>query len=151
VEKPRIHLFGVNRSKLEEVAREKKIDLDLTNNFREANLLLTTKNYYRRKPQKIRDAEMLGIPIYALKSSNPSQLRQCLENMYMSQKDIVANIALEETEKAINQIKDGSASIELNPQNAFIRRLQHLLAKRHDLNSQSSGKEPARRVILSKR
>jgi hypothetical protein len=150
-EKPRIYLFGVNRSKLEEAAREKRLALQLTNNLKEANILLTTKNYYSRKPQKIRDAEMSGIPIYAIKSSNLPQLRQCLENIYISQKDFFASSAMDEAEKAVSQVKEGSGSVELNPQNAFIRRLQHILAKRHDLNSQSLGKEPKRRVVISKR
>lgn len=150
-EKPRIYLFGVNRSKLEEAAREKRIALHLSNNLQESNLVLTTKNYYRRKSQRIRDAEMAGIPIYAVKSSNLPQLRQCLENIFVSQKDLTANSALEEAEKAISQIKEGSGTVELNPQNAFIRRLQHILAKRYDLNSQSLGKEPKRRVVISKR
>lgn len=151
VEKPRIYLFGVNKFKLEEAAKEKHIALQITNSIREANLLLTTKNYYRRKPQKVRDAEMAGIPIYAIKSSNPTQLRQCLENIYISQKDLTVNSAMDEAERAVNQVKVGSGPVELNPQNAFIRRLQHILAKRHDLNSQSLGKEPERRVVVSKR
>jgi len=151
VEKPRIYLFGVNQSKLEEVAREKGIPLRLAYNLKDANLLLTTKNYYRRKPQKIRDAENAGIPIYAIKSSNVPQLRQCLENIYIAQRDLTVNSAMEEVEKAVNQVKEGSGPIELNPQNAFIRRLQHILAKRLDLNSQSHGKEPGRRVVVSRR
>ena len=150
-EKPRIYLFGVNRSKLEEAAKEKQIALQITNNLRESNILLTTKNYYRRKPQKIRDAEAAGVPIYAIKSSNLPQVRQCLENIYVSQKDLTAKSALEETERAIDRVREGSGSVELNPQNAFIRRLQHILAKRHNLNSQSLGKEPERKVVISKR
>ena len=151
VEKPRIYLFGVNRFKLEEAAKEKHIILQITNNLKEANLLLTTKNYYRRKPQRIRDAEMAGIPIYAIKSSNLTQMRQCLENIYISQKDLTVSSAMDEAERAVNQVKVGAGPVELNPQNAFIRRLQHILAKRHDLDSQSMGKEPERRVVVSKR
>ncbi len=150
-EKPLIYLFGVNHSKLEEIAKGKGIPLHLTSNIKEANLLLTTKNYYRRKPQKIRDAETAGIPIYAVKSSNIPQLRQCLENIYISQKDITVSLAIKEAEGAAKQVKEGSDSVELNPQNAFIRRLQHILANRHDLKSQSLGEEPRRRVVLSKR
>jgi stage III sporulation protein SpoIIIAA len=149
-DKPNIYLFGVNRSKLEEAAKEKKISVQLTNSIKEANLLLTTKNYFRRKPQKIRDAESYGIPIYAVKSSNPSQLRLCLENIYLSQKDISSNEAIDEANKAIYQVQEGEPVVELNPQNAFIRRLQHILVKQHNLNSQSMGKEPDRRVVVSK-
>jgi len=103
------------------------------------------------KPQKIRDAETASIPIYAVKSSNVPQLRQCLENICIYQKDLTVSSAIKEAEGAAKQVKEGSDSVELNPQNAFIRRLQHVLANRHDLKSQSLGKEPSRRVVLSKR
>ena len=149
--KPLVYLFGVNRHKLEEAAREKHIALHLTNKLNEANLFLTTKNYYRRKPQKIRDAEMANIPIYAVKSSNLPQLRQCLENIYIAQRDLTMNPAIEEAQAAVNRVREGSGPVELNPQNAFIRRLQHVLAKRNELASQSHGKEPERRVIISRR
>ena len=146
-----MYLFGINSSKLEEAAREKRIGLRLTSDLKEANLLLTTKNYYRRKPQKIRDAETAGIPIYAIKSSNLPQLRQCLDNIYISQKDLTVGSAMDEAEKAIAQVSEGEGSVELSPQNAYIRRLQHILAKRHNLASHSMGKDPSRRVKILRR
>ena len=147
-ETPRIYLFGINRSKLEEAARDKGIVTELTADLKEANLLLTTKNYYRRKPQKIRDAEASGIPIYAIKSNNLPQLRQCLDSMYMPQKDGTIGSAMNEAQEAITQVKEGEGAVELSPQNAYIRRLQHLLAERHNLVSRSLGKEPGRRVRI---
>jgi stage III sporulation protein SpoIIIAA len=147
--KSRIFLFGVNRSRLEEAASEKHIVLSLTGDLNDASLMLTTKNYYRRKPQKIRDAEAAGIPVYAVKSSNMPQLRQCLDNIYMQPKDITIDTALDEAEKAIMQVKEGNRTVELNPQNAYIRRLQHILAKKYNISSQSKGKDPTRRVLIS--
>ncbi|NOQ17964.1 MAG: hypothetical protein GQ507_01825, partial [Dehalococcoidales bacterium] len=48
-----------------------------------------------------------------------------------------------------SQVKDGQQEgIELSPQSAYIRRLQHLIAKRNDLLSQSTGKDPNRRVRI---
>lgn len=149
-ETPRIYLFGINRSKLEEAARTKGITLDITTDSKECTLLLTTKNYYRRKPQKIRDAEFAGIPIYVVKSNNLPHLRQCLETIYSTQKDTSIGSAIEEAEMAIIQVKKGKGPVELSPQNAYIRRLQHLLAERHNLTSHSLGKEPQRRVKISK-
>ena len=146
----RIYLFGLNRAKLEEAAREKGITIEITNELKGSNLLLTTKNYYRRKPQKIRDAEIAGIPIYAIRSNNIPQLRQCLDTIYTTHKDISINSAIEEAEKAIYQVKEGKGPVELSPQNAYIRRLQHLLAERHSLASHSLGKEPKRRVQILK-
>jgi predicted RNA-binding protein Jag len=45
-------------------------------------------------------------------------------------------------------VKDGEETIELSPQSAYIRRLQHLIAERHNLLSQSTGKDPNRRVRI---
>jgi len=146
----RIYLFGINRAKLEEAAKEKGIRLDITNDLKASNLLLTAKNYYRRKPQKLRDAETAGIPIYAVKSNNIPQLRQCLDTIYTTHKEISINSAIEEAEKAISHVKEGKGPVELSPQNAYIRRLQHLLAERHSLASHSLGKEPKRRVQILK-
>jgi stage III sporulation protein SpoIIIAA len=149
-ETQRIYLFGVNRTKLEEAAKERHVHLDFTTDLKKATVLLTTKNYYRRKPQKIRDAEAAGIPIYALKSNNPLQLKQCLDTMFTTHKDATIGSAIDEAEQAVTQIVEGKSSVELSPQNAYIRRLQHMLAERHNLFSHSSGKEPQRRVRILK-
>jgi predicted RNA-binding protein Jag len=47
-------------------------------------------------------------------------------------------------------VKNGQEEVELSPQSAYIRRLQHLIAQRNELSSQSSGKEPQRRVRIYK-
>jgi stage III sporulation protein SpoIIIAA len=146
---PRIFLFGINRSKLEQAARERGVMLEITGDLKQSNLLLTAKNYYRRKPQKIIDAEMAGIPIYAIRSNNLPQLRQCLDTIFTRQQEAPTS-AMVEAEQAIFQVKEGKGPIELSPQNAYIRRLQHLVAERHGMVSHSLGKEPRRRVQIVK-
>ena len=82
-EKPlRFYLFGANRARLEQIAKEGRRELKITADLKQADLLLTTRSYYRRKPQKIRDAEALGTPIYVLKSNNAAQMRQCLDALH---------------------------------------------------------------------
>ena len=55
--------------------------------------------------------------------------------------------ALAEAETAIEALNAGAESaVELAPQNAYIRRLQHQLAERFDLFSTSMGHDPHRRV-----
>jgi hypothetical protein len=78
----RFYLFGANRSRLEQVAKEGRKQLKIAADLKQADILLTTRSDYRRKPQKIRDAEALGIPIYVLKSNNAAQMRQCLDALY---------------------------------------------------------------------
>ncbi|MCJ7670322.1 MAG: hypothetical protein MUO61_07415, partial [Dehalococcoidia bacterium] len=56
--------------------------LKIAADLKQADIFLTTRSDYRRKPQKIRDAEALGIPIYVLKSNNAAQMKQCLDVLY---------------------------------------------------------------------
>jgi predicted RNA-binding protein Jag len=56
-----------------------------------------------------------------------------------------------ETEDAINRVVNGETdSVELRPQSNFLRRLQHQMAERYNLNSESRGREPYRRVRITK-
>ena len=149
----RLYLFGVNRSRLEQTAKEMNLRLDIVDNLSEANLFVTSKNYYRRKSQTVRDAEALNLPIYVLKSNTPPQVRQMLHNIYpmvSPDKRDSFKAALEEAEAAVAQVKSGGEAVELSPQSAYIRRLQHLIAERNAVSSQSTGKDPNRRVRIYK-
>ena len=150
----RIHLFGVNRIRLEHMAKEMNLSLDIVDNLRDANLFVTSKNYYRRKPQKVRDAEAANLPIYVLKSNIPPQIRQMLQNIYPlagAGKRDAFQVALAEAEAAVEQIKNGNeGEVELSSQSAYIRRLQHLIAERNEMASRSEGKDPNRRVKIYK-
>ena len=59
--------------------------------------------------------------------------------------------AILEAETAINQIINGERQqVELTPQGTIIRRLQHQMAERYNMQSESRGREPFRRVKLSR-
>ncbi|GAG79007.1 unnamed protein product, partial [marine sediment metagenome] len=45
---PRLYLFGVNRARLEQLAKERQLNLEIVNQLSNATLLVTSKNYYRR-------------------------------------------------------------------------------------------------------
>jgi stage III sporulation protein SpoIIIAA len=152
-EPPRLYLFGVNRGRIEQVARELQLSLDIVNNLKDASLLVTSKSYYRRKPQKVKDAESRGLPIYVLRSNTPAQVRQLLDTLYPglgTGKTDLLKLALGEAEEAVNEVKNGRGVIELSPQSAYIRRLQHLIAERASVFSKSLGKDPNRRVTIYK-
>jgi stage III sporulation protein SpoIIIAA len=148
---PKLYLFGVNRGRLEQMARERQLTLDIVNNLNDANLFITSKSYYRRKLQKVRDAEAANLPIYVLRSNTPHQIRQLLSELYPLEsvdKTSPLKLALSEAEEAVARVKEGQEAVELSPQSAYIRRLQHLLAERNKLSSQSTGKDPNRRVRI---
>ncbi|MFA5317813.1 MAG: R3H domain-containing nucleic acid-binding protein [Dehalococcoidales bacterium] len=148
---PRIFLFGTNRGRLEQMARERDVNLDVVTDLSQANLFLTTKSYYRRKPPSIKEAETARIPLYVLKSNTPSQIRQFLDNVFppeKTEKKGSLQSALNEAEMAVSEVRDGQELVELSPQSAYVRRLQHLIAERNALASRSMGREPKRRVRI---
>jgi len=151
---PRLYLFGVNRARLEQMAKERQLDLEIVDRLSDATLLVTSKNYYRRKPQKVRDAEDASLPIYVLKSNTPPHTRQLLNTIAPTESADKADqfqFALAEAQEAVSKVKGGQEeTIELSPQSRYIRRLQHLIAERNELASQSTGKDPQRRVRIYK-
>jgi len=102
----RFYLFGANRSRLEQTAKEGRRELRIVADIKQADIFITTRSYYRRKPQKIRDAEALGIPIYVLRSNNAAQIKQCLDALYARE-----------------------------AQSTYVHHLQRLLAGRRDFTS----------------
>ncbi|HWE62405.1 MAG TPA: R3H domain-containing nucleic acid-binding protein [Chloroflexota bacterium] len=151
----RIYPFGISRPKLEQAAREMRLPVSLVREPNEADLVLTLKPYFRRKPQLLRDAEAAGTPIHVLKNNTGGQMQTALAGMYNIEPPNVAAkgadsqaVALQEAEDAINQVMEGSPAVDLTPQNPYIRRLQHRLAERYNLTSRSYGREPYRRVRI---
>ena len=152
----KLYLFGVNRGRVEQIAKEEELGLEIVDNLSDASLFVISKSYYRRRPLKVREAETSGVPIYVLKSNTPPQIRQMLNTIYppASASNTTRadrfRLALSEAQAAIQLIKDGEVAVELSPQSAYIRRLQHLIAQRGNLASHSLGKDPERRVRIYK-
>ena len=86
-------------------------------------------------------------------SNSAGQIDEALMRIaHLDQTPVVgsAQNALRETEDAINHVLETSAPVELAPQSAYIRRLQHQMAEERSLSSRSTGTEPYRRVRISK-
>jgi hypothetical protein len=141
-----------------------RLPVTLVRDIDEADLLLTLKNYYRRKPAALRDAESHGKPVYVLKNNTMAQMQSCLAGIYELDGSRTAAepaagtspspngtpmiAALQEAEDAITSALDQGRAVDLSPQNAYVRRLQHRLADRYNLSSRSRGKEPNRHVRI---
>ncbi len=145
----RVYPFGISRKRLLQAMRDTGSGALLSERLDEADVVITDRSYYRRKPQALRDAESRGVPIYVLKSNTLLQMQQALISLQGStgRADPVVD-AIAEAEDAINAVMSQERPVELTPQGAYIRRLQHELAQRFNLNSTSRGKEPERRVRI---
>jgi stage III sporulation protein SpoIIIAA len=139
--------FGVSRKRLEQSVRELALPVTVARDIDEADAVVTLRNYYRRKPAALRDAESSGVPIYVLKTNTVIQMENMLASLYDLEAD-PQEAALRETAEAIGLVQASGQAVELSPQNAYVRRLQHQMAERHSLMSRSRGAEPNRRVEL---
>ncbi len=139
--------FGVSRKRLEQAVRELGVPVNVARDLGEADAVVTLRNYYKRKPAALREAESNGVPIYVLKSNTGLQMESMLASLFELTAD-PQEAALRETAEAIGLVQASGRPVELAPQNAYVRRLQHQMAERNALMSRSRGSEPNRRVEL---
>jgi stage III sporulation protein SpoIIIAA len=138
---------GISRKRLEQAIRELQLPVIVARDIDEADVVMTLKNEYKQKTPILREAEDRGLPIYVLKSNTIIQMQASLTSVFSLEVD-PREAALRETEEAIGIVLAQSEAVELSPQNAYIRRLQHQMAERANLVSRSRGREPYRRVRL---
>jgi hypothetical protein len=150
----RVYPYGVNRDRLEAAIAGLRLPVTITKEARDADVVMTLKNYYRKGPSPVRDAEDAGKPVFILRSNTTGQIQQSLEALYgMEAADPprdLEDLVLRETQDAISRVLHTARPVELPPQNAYIRRLQHQLAGQFNVGSRSTGREPYRRVKLFK-
>jgi hypothetical protein len=156
-EKPlRIYPFGVSRNRLEESIRSIRVAAVLVRSIKEADAVMTLKNYYRRRPQPLVEAEVNGTPVYVLRTNTQQQMESVLANVFEVSRSAPEPEkpsdpqlqAMEEAEVAITNVLDNTDAIELRPQSSYIRRLQHQMAERYNLRSRSRGQGAERRVEI---
>jgi hypothetical protein len=75
-------------------------------------------------------------------------MESCLADIFgLSVADLdPLTLALRETEEAIRKVLSGRKTADLSPQNSYIRRQQHEMARQANLVSHSYGREPRRHV-----
>ncbi len=143
----RVLPHGISRKRLEQAVRELQLPVIVARDVEETDVVMTLKSEYRQKTPILREAEERAMPIYVLKSNTILQMQASLTSIFSLEVD-PREAALRETEEAIGIVLNRAEPVELSPQNAYIRRLQHQMAERANLVSRSRGREPYRRVRL---
>lgn len=150
--RPRIvYAYGVARNRLEQAARRLAVPLLLTDDFGDAEAIVTLKTHYRRRPRLISDGERRGLSIYVLRANTVTQMENFLIDLFRlnGRRDADGfGEALKEAEQAINRIRAGEDYIDLKPQASQVRKRQHQLARQARLQSASAGDEPRRYVTI---
>lgn len=170
-EKPlRIFPFAVSRNRLDASISRLNVPAIIVRDERDADIVVTLKNAYRRKAEPVRDAEVRGVPVYVLRSNTATQMENVLRTIFPSTLDSDVDgeesdadaprlsprerrmqdvtIALSETEEVIAAVMKGAPATALRPQTPTIRRMQHEMAERYNLGSRSRGRDPFRHVEI---
>ncbi len=146
----RVYAYGLGKNRLRQAAQNLHLPVELVVDVENADAVMTLKNYYRRRPQPLNNAERRGVPIYVLRANTVNQIESCLADIFgldVTELDPTA-IAMRETEQAIHAVLSGKKAVDLTPRNSYIRRLQHELARQANLVSHSYGKDPQRHVRI---
>jgi stage III sporulation protein SpoIIIAA len=147
----RVYAYGIARNRLEQAAKRMRLPAVVTDDLDDAQALVTLKTYYRRHQKIVGDAEERGLPIYVLRANSVNQMENFLSDLFNLAEPTAGedpDQALNETQQAITSVLNGTASIDLPPASAYVRRLQHEMARKANLISHSYGKEPRRRVRI---
>ena len=140
--------------------------MQIVNELRRADLVLTTKTHYRRGSQLVRIAEANGKPVYVLRKNSLPQLQDFLRTVVAqrnpngqfrgrrapaAEPQEAPNIerAMQEAEEAANRVLSGEeVTVKLSPQRSHIRRLQHILGQRYNVASTSQARARPRGDVL---
>ena len=144
--------YGVNRGKLQQAVRHTNSPVVVVDNIANADLLLTTKNYYRRKTSALQAAEKKGKPVYVLRRNTTPQIEQFVKAVTRDKRhgrhDQALDDAMREAEEAVGRVHAGERQVQLGPRGAYARHVQHEIAEQNGLTSHSVGKEPVRSVVI---
>ena len=145
----RIFTYGVSRERLERAIERYRAPAEVVDEPNHADMLLTLKSQEKRQPRRLGELRSRGIPLHLLRSNSAIQIENFLRTVF----DLEARAngreeALTEAEAAIATALKHGQPVELKPQAANIRALQHQQAQGAGLMTESKGKGPYRRVIV---
>jgi hypothetical protein len=148
----RVFPYGVARNRLVQAAKRLSVPVIVANDIGETDVLLTLRSYFRKRQQPIVEAENRGLSIFVLRANTVNQMQQFLTDLFnisaAMPEERAVEPALVETQAAIEAVLNGERYVELPPASAYVRRLQHQMARQANLTSHSYGKEPSRRVRI---
>ncbi len=145
-----VFVYGIARNRLQQAAKRLGLPLIIEDDVTDAQALVTLKNYYRRRTKLIVDMERRGMPIYVLRANTATQMENFLIDVFQLERleNDPFSEGMREAQEGIARVRNGERHVDLEPQPAYIRRMQHELARQSSLVSHSYGKEPQRHVRI---
>jgi stage III sporulation protein SpoIIIAA len=146
----KVYPFGISRNRLEKAIRELDIPALITKRLEEADFILTLTSHGKREGNKLIAKAHRDIPIYTIKSNTLVQIKNFLNRYFLDEdgENSEYDRLLAEIDEGIRRAIETLEPVELSPQNARVRRIQHQIIEKYQLHSDSVGEEPYRRVRI---
>jgi stage III sporulation protein SpoIIIAA len=143
----RLYPFGISNTYLSRSLHLARQNIEIVKKLNEANIVLTTEIYRKKNPAALNAAEQMNLPIYSIQSNSLSEVKRFISNFGNSKgKDLQTNLS--NVERLIEQVFFTELPVNLPPADIKIRKIEHQIAARYGLNSESFGDEPRRFVVV---
>jgi hypothetical protein len=145
----RIYPYGISKDRLMRAINDLQVSATVAKTPKDADLVLTLKAHEKRQPRTVKELEDHGLEVAIIRSNTVSQMKAFLMQTFgLHDQKSEEDEALSEVTEAVDRVMSFGKPVELAPQSAHIRRMQHLLVEQHGLGSESRGEVPWRRVIV---
>lgn len=154
----KVFIYAVSRSMVDKVIERLNIDVEITRNIDEADVVIAHNSFSKGGAKILNVAKDYHLPIHFVKSNTMPQIQKAIKDSFgMKEKpgDSYGMACFDETEEALKEVQgavykilNGSDSIELEPRKSHIRKLQHEIIEKYNLKSTSIGEEPERRLKI---
>jgi hypothetical protein len=145
----RIYPYGVSKDRLMRAINDLQVSATIAKTPKDADLVLTLKAHEKRQPKTVKDLEEQGLEVAIIRSNTVSQMKAFLMGAFgLEDQKNEEETAINEVTEAVDKVMAYGKPVELAPQSAHIRRLQHQLIEQRGLGSESRGEVPWRRVIV---
>ena len=145
----RIYPYGVSKDRLMRAINDLQVSATIAKTPKDADVVLTLKAHEKRQPRTVKDLEDQGLEVAIIRSNTVSQMKAFLMHAFgLEAQQNEEDEALGEVNEAVDRVMSFGKPVELAPQSAHIRRLQHILIEQHGLGSESRGEVPWRRVVV---
>lgn len=155
----KLYLYAVSRTIVEKLIERLNLNVEIIRNVEDADIVIAHKNFAKGGAKILSTAKEYRVQIFYVKTNSMAQIQKVLKDALDIQPGDVESLTgyTDETEKALDEAKsgikkvlDGANLVDLAPQNAQTRKLQHELVEQYNLQSRSIGEEPNRHLRIEK-
>lgn len=146
----RVYPYAVSRELLGRVLREMPFEARIVGEPDDADVVVALRA--RSEDARLRRLTERGLRVQTVKRNSTSDMRRALRGLQSQVNEdpdeSALNDALREVEHAIGRVLAEAVAVSLAPRAPELRRVQHGIIERYNLEAESTGREPFRHLVI---